>query len=96
MQRALVFIVKWSRALLATAAIYTVLLTMLLALLRHLPTRGALSEKANLPEVRICQAWRMQRGQGPAHSYTAAQKSILTVVGNLVGAGYGAADEAAA
>lgn len=52
LQRALAFVVKWSRALLAMAAVYAVLLTMLLMLLRRLPTRGALSEKAHLPEVR--------------------------------------------
>lgn len=51
LQRALAFVVKWSRALLAMAAVYAVLLTMLLMLLRRLPTRGALSEKAHLPEV---------------------------------------------
>jgi len=50
LQRALAFVVKWSRALLAMAAVYAVLLTMLLMLLRRLPTRGALSEKAHLPE----------------------------------------------
>ncbi len=94
-QRALVFVVKWSRALLATAAIYTVLLTMLLALLRHLPTRGALSEKANLPEVRTKHgACSAARGQ-----LTAAQLRMacwVTVIGDITDAGYGAADEAAA
>ena len=41
---------KWARALLLVAGLYVCLLGMLALLLRRLPTRGALSEKAHLPE----------------------------------------------
>lgn len=44
------FVIKWARALTTVAALYIGLLSMLLILVRQLPTRGALSEKAHLPE----------------------------------------------
>jgi hypothetical protein len=45
------FVIKWSQALLAIAAIYAVIITLLFVLIRRLPTRGALSDKAQLSEV---------------------------------------------
>lgn len=44
------FVIKWSQALLAIAAIYAVIITLLFVLIRRLPTRGALSDKAQLSE----------------------------------------------
>ena len=41
---------KWARALLLVAGLYVCLLGMLALLLRRLPTRGALSAKAHLPQ----------------------------------------------
>lgn len=49
-QRCQAFAMKWARALLAIAAVYAVILTLLFVLIRRLPTRGALSEKAHLPD----------------------------------------------